>query len=397
MKKILLSLVLLLAAVAASAADTTRSAVSALSLDLRPGYVFPTNPFFRGENTKATPIEGTGAVHLQYSFRFSRDSKYGRLYPHAYQGIGLAWNTFFNNSEMGTPVAVYAFQGSRIVSLSPRLSLDYEWNFGASFGWKKYDDYDNPWNVVVGSRANAYLNFGLLLNYRLDKRWNLVAGVDVAHYSNGNTSFPNAGVNTIGARLGAVYNFGRQPEFSGAGESISPHIVYDLILFGSLRKKGFWDETESFVDGTFHSDERYLVPGRFAVAGFNFNPIYRFNKYFGAGVSLDAKYDESANIGRYLVPGTLGDNPKFYRPPFDEQFAVGLSLRGELTMPIFSINIGIGHNVYYKGADWKGWYQIVALKTFVTRNLFLHVGYQLSDFKDPSYLMLGVGWRFNAR
>lgn len=26
--------------------------------------------------------------------------------------------------------------------------------------------------------------------------------------------------------------------------------------------------------------------------------------------------------------------------------------------------------------------------------LFLHVGYQLHDFKDPNNLMLGLGWRF---
>lgn len=63
-------------------------------------------------------------------------------------------------------------------------------------------------------------------------------------------------------------------------------------------------------------------------------------------------------------------------------------------MPIFSVNIGIGHNVFYKGKDTKGFYQILALKTFLTRNLFLHTGYQLSKFKDPNNLMLGLGWRF---
>lgn len=48
----------------------------------------------------------------------------------------------------------------------------------------------------------------------------------------------------------------------------------------------------------------------------------------------------------------------------------------------------------YKGKDTKGFYQILALKTFLTRNLFLHTGYQLSKFKDPNNLMLGLGWRF---
>ena len=120
------------------------------------------------------------------------------------------------------------------------------------------------------------------------------------------------------------------------------------------------------------------------------------NKYFRAGVSLDAQYDESANLKDHLVEGTGGEDIKFYRPPFREQFAVGLSLRAELTMPVFSVNLGVGRNVFYKGKDIGKLYQILALKAFVTRRLFLHVGYQLSNFHDPNNLMLGLGYRFGG-
>ena len=64
-------------------------------------------------------------------------------------------------------------------------------------------------------------------------------------------------------------------------------------------------------------------------------------------------------------------------------------------MPIFSINFGIGHNVLYKGESLKGFYQILALKTYVTPRLYLHVGYQLNKFHDPKNLMLGFGYRFH--
>ena len=63
-------------------------------------------------------------------------------------------------------------------------------------------------------------------------------------------------------------------------------------------------------------------------------------------------------------------------------------------LPIFSINLGVGYNVFQQGEDTQGWYQILALKTSLTHHLFLHVGYQLSKFKDPNNLMLGLGWRF---
>ena len=66
-------------------------------------------------------------------------------------------------------------------------------------------------------------------------------------------------------------------------------------------------------------------------------------------------------------------------------------------MPIFSIYLGIGRNVICKGADTESFYQVLALKTDITKNLFQHVGYQLHDFKDPNNLMLGLGFRFNAK
>ena len=70
-------------------------------------------------------------------------------------------------------------------------------------------------------------------------------------------------------------------------------------------------------------------------AGLNFAPMYNFNNYFRAGLSLDAQYDESANIKDYKLEGSFMDDLKFHRPPFREQFAVGLSLRAEWVMPIF--------------------------------------------------------------
>ena len=126
--------------------------------------------------------------------------------------------------------------------------------------------------------------------------------------------------------------------------------------------------------------------------------MYNLNACFRAGISLDAQYDESANIKDHVVgDDRSAENIRFYRPPFREQFGVGLSLRAELVMPIFSINLGVGHNVFDQGEDLKGFYQIAALKTSITRRLFLHVGYQLRNFKDPNNLMLGLGYRFNGR
>lgn len=384
---------------ASSKDSTSQRLIHIIGVDFRPAYTFPTNGFFKGANAAQTPVRKTFSGHVKYGFKFAPDTYWGRMYPYAIQGLGIGYNTFFNSSEIGNPLAVYAFQTYRIASITRRLSFDYEWNFGASFGWKKYDKETNPMNNVVGSKINAYINFGLLLNWQIDACTNLRAGVGVTHYSNGNTGYPNSGVNTIGGSIGLIRYFGSKEKLElydrryatyRNRDAFKPYISYDLIVYGALKKKGVFPPESSPV----------LVPGSFAVGGLNFTPMYNFSNYFRAGLSLDAQYDESANINEHIantVGGVDVENIRFHRPPLKEQLAVGLSVRAEIVMPIFSINLGVGRNILCKGADTDSFYQIVALKTDITKNLFLHVGYQLYKFRKPNNLMLGVGVRFNAK
>lgn len=380
-------------------AQTTEDSAGKLThivgFDFRPSYVFPTNEFFKGANNAQQRINTTLSGHLKYGFKFAPDSEMGQLYPHAIQGIGIAYNTFFNSQELGNPLAVYVFQTSRIATLSPKLSLDYEWNFGASFGWKEYNEETNPMNRVTGSKINAYINLGFLLNWQVSAHTNLRAGIGVTHYSNGNTNYPNSGVNTIGASIGITRSFGesnnsRRPSYLSEKALFNKYVSYDLIIYGATRKRGVYMENY----------EPFLASGSFGIWGLNFNPLYNFSRYFRAGLSLDMQYDESANIGTHVANDEIPANAediKFFRPPFKEQFSTGLSVRAEIVMPIFSINLGIGKNFICKGADTNSFYQTFVLKTNITKNIFLHTGYQLYKFKDPNNLMLGIGYRFNAR
>lgn len=373
-----------------------RKIIHVIGLDFKPAYTFPTKGFFKGENMAKSPIRTNLSGHIKYGFKFAPNSYMGKMYPNTIQGIGIGYNTFYNTKEVGNPLAVYVFQTSQIASITPNLSFDYEWNFGVSFGWKKYDAEKNPYNTIVGSKANAYINLGFLLNWQITKEVAFRAGIGLSHYSNGNTSYPNFGVNTLDGRIGLMWCPQNNPDSRYQRNNrlavtpkygFKPYINYDVIIYGATKKKGImWEEGSGTV-----------IPGVFAVAGLNFSPMYNFNKYFRAGLSLDAQYDESANITDHLAnTDTPTDDLKFFRPPFIEQFSMGLSVRAEVVMPIFSINLGIGKNFICRGKDINSFYQNFVLKTDITRNVFLHVGYQLYKFKNPNNLMLGIGYRFNA-
>ncbi len=367
-------------------------------LNVRPGILSRHHDFFKGENSSGKPMLATASCHLQYSFRFPANSNIGKLYPSSYQGVGIAGYEFGNFAELGSPVALYVFQGGRIASLGERFSLDYEWNFGASFGWHPFVEEGtgaNPLNMITGTKVNAYLNTGFFISWYPVPQWTLSAGVDMTHFSNGDTTFPNSGVNSLALRVGAVYSMdGPQWKIGRrhygtcdglAGKAFADRMTIDVLAFGA------WNEEK-----VEYLDKDYLAEGKFGVAGLHVNPLYSIFPWLAVGAALDIQYNEGMNIQNHIAgvkPGT--DEIRFYRPPFGEQFGVGLSLRAELRMPVFAVNAGIGHNVIYRGRELSGLYGLLSLKTFVSRNLFLNVGLKMCSRECSNNLILGLGWRFS--
>ena len=113
-----------------------------------------------------------------------------------------------------------------------------------------------------------------MLSYRLDAKWNLTAGIDLTHYSNGNTALPNPGVNTLGGRVGVTYTLNGDRRTGALAdnfeiEPMKPHLSYDLVVYGAVRKK---------VADLNGPEE---LPGHFGIAGLNFAPMYNFNRFCG--------------------------------------------------------------------------------------------------------------------
>ena len=359
-----------------SDSSATRHFVHQLMFDYRPGAILHTNDFLRGKNPEVRTMNHDMGYYLKYAFSAPEGSEQARIYRDAYQGIGIGWNEF--NPQLGNPVSVFLLQGARIASLSNRLALNYEWNLGLTFGWNPYDEIDNPDNKLIGSSVTAYIGFDLYLRWIASRHVDLNFGLNVTHYSNGNTQFPNLGLNTAALRIGAAYYINRHsPRLLYRHEAmpaVSHDITYDLILYGAWHQRGYYTS-----DG-----EAYILPGTYAVAGFNFNPMYRFNHWLKAGLSLDGTYDRGANVD---LDGVAPES--VWR-----QMALGASARVEFCMPYFAINFGIGSNFVNATDDFHGIYELLALKLNLSRRFLLHIGYCLNDFHRPKHLMLGVGWRF---
>ena len=357
-----------------------------IGADVRPSYILPTHGFYNGYNPSGRPLRTGGSMHLGYSFSYSPDSRVGREFPGAYQGVGVGVQTFMAHEALGTPVMLYLFQGAPFARLSDYISLDYEWNLGLSAGWKP-NEY-----LLTGSRQNVYINVGLFLTWRLDKAWDIRIGPEYTHFSNGDTVFPNGGANTFNFRVGARRYFNRKDnicsrprvfELTEQKQDFRSALSYDIILYGSWR-----------ADRMSFNKKLYLINDKFLVAGLQFNPLYHLNHCLSFGPSLDLMYDRSAD----LIASEVVNNKLVYAyPSFDKQCAFGLSLRGELSMPIFSVNVGGGYNFTSGSDDLEGLYGIFMLKAFLSDSLFINVGYRLSAVLYSHNLMFGLGWRINRK
>lgn len=353
-----------------------------VSLEVRPAYNLVSHySLYNGTR----PLNSALSLHARYAFSFNPASDIGRRYPTAYQGIGIAAYTLWNHDLTGTPMVAYIMQGARIADLTPTLSLGYEWSFGFSWGW-------HP-NEAMASRCNVMINLALPLTWRINSHWELSLTPDYTHFSNGDTAFPNSGANMYGLRIGATYLFNERPTEACArrfisaseklsGKSFAEHMTYDIIVYGSWRGDRFIE------DGHF-----YVVDDALAIVGLHFQPTYQFNDYFGLGASLDIQADSSLNLydGIYDNEGnTIG----YTRPPLGRQMEVGISLRGEIHAPIFTLGIGFGLNMLNTGYDYSPCYTTFSLKAFLTKRFFLYVGYRFNSTQYTHNLMYGMGVRF---
>ncbi len=358
-----------------------------LSIELRPAYNLVTNYEFHNHDAEGDKLYSSLSLHARYALSFDNDSRIGSRYPTTYQGIGIAGYSFGDHSYVGTPIAIYIFQGAHITDFNDALSLGYEWNFGYSWGWHPNAAMNSKWNVLI--------SVALPFTWHINSKWDISLIPDFTHLSNGDTSFPNAGANLIGIRIGATRLFNDQHKTTKVREyaftdpklstkTFGERLSYDIILYGGWR-------ADRFTDDTF-----YVINKPHPLGGLQFQTLFHANHHFAIGASIDAQYDSSLNLyATDYNPET--DTATILSPSMWQQTEVGLSLRGEITAPIFSVGVGFGVNLFKHGYDMSRIYTQFSLKAFITKRMFLYIGYRYNSKQYTHNLMYGLGIRIQKR
>ena len=334
--------------------------------------------------TGGDKLESTLSLHARYAFSFPKGSRLNELYPTAYQGFGIAAYTFYHHDFIGTPLAAYIMQGARIANLGERLSLGYEWSVGISWGWRPNDAMNSAYNIIIG--------ISLPLTWQITPLWELSLVPNFTHISNGDTHFSNSGANLFSLGFGVTRHFNPQQSEAPARRYINPskelssqsfaqRMSYDIVLYGGWR-------ADRFTEG----GQLYVLNERFALGGLHFQPLYHLNDIFSVGASLDIQTDSSLNLYDASIATSSGEI-SYTTPPLLQQTEVGVSLCGEIKAPIFAVGIGAGINLYKPGYDTSLLYTQFSLKAFVTKRLFLYLGYRYNIKQYTHNMMYGIGIR----
>ncbi len=350
------------------------------------------NKKIRPDGKYSTPH--LSALHLKYGIKAKGDKWQDYLYEMPYKGIGVYMPYFSSvRRELGNPFSVFLFQGATIKEFSPYLSLHYEINLGVSFNWKHFNAINNPEFIVFGSSTNVHLGGNGYFKWRLSNRFDLHAGLSITHFSNGALRTPNNGLNTLTAFVELAYNI---------NETKTKRNIYQLPVF---KKNRVHDLSLLFTTRTLKVDIddsglRSKYPKeRFKVAGLSYAYMFHSTHRFKWGPSIEAVYDESVNTS---FKGRINEETGQYREYYKlgkvgDRFSIGLSLKGEISMPGYSIFANLGYDIYHKDKRDKRFYQIYGLKVYLIDNMFATFGVRSTEGTHSQYLYLNVGYTFQSK
>ncbi|NDV66536.1 acyloxyacyl hydrolase [Bacteroides sp. 224] len=318
------------------------------------------------------------------------------VYGMPYYGIGIGFYDF-NSKQTGHPISAYLFQGGILKAFSFRSMVKYEWNFGASFNWKKYNAATNPDNKCIGAPVNIYFAANLYYNYLLSKDWDLNIGATLSHVSNGATRMPNSGVNTVAAFVGLTYYFDRERivnEFNPnlrAPSYDNSRLISDITFNSTVRQRRF-DTEETGLSSPY-------INKNFFVGNVSYALLHMPNYKYRYGGGIDIVYDESADY----TAKKIGEKPdgsdiaKLYSGKFMDRWALGLSVRGDIVMPKYSVTGMVGYEVIKGKKNDHRLYQAFNVKVPFWDNLYGSFTIRSQKFSKAQYMFFGVGYMFDHK
>lgn len=221
-------------------------------------------------------------------------------------------------------------------ALNAKKKRNIWWKFGAGPGMvsKRWNRTENHQNTLIGARFNAFIVTGLDYSLRLSEKMNLLAGIQISHFSNASTYQPNLGANLITLNTGL--QFGQSDKLSRkttqANDSIRKQNQI-VVSTGGNYKENIADNDKKYAAASllfeFQHDlnlKMYLTSGvnTFWNSGLEqvhfeeFNDETRFADWIQAGVNIGigwrmGRWNPFVQQGVYVYSKHFQDGMLFHR------------------------------------------------------------------------------------
>jgi Lipid A 3-O-deacylase (PagL) len=138
-------------------------------------------------------VEGSKAWHSEYNF--------------PQYGLGYKYFDFGNREELGQGHSLFGQVVYPLIRKN-RLRMGAKVGVGVGYVEKPFNVSDNYKNLAIGTRLNGFVNAGIRFQFLTRKNFQINAGIDFAHFSNGSFRKPNLGINLPSLNFGGIYYCG---------------------------------------------------------------------------------------------------------------------------------------------------------------------------------------------
>lgn len=146
----------------------------------------------------------TTAANLMVGIQPDGTKKYDRDHFYINRGFGLHYINFGSPQIFGEAYSTYMFFQFRLKK-TPVTERRFHFSLGLAWVTRPFDQYNNMYNMAIGSHINWFVTSSYDYYVRLFSRNYLLLSGGITHYSNGKFTVPNLGINSIGWRLGYKY------------------------------------------------------------------------------------------------------------------------------------------------------------------------------------------------
>ncbi len=390
MKKFLTTLIILFAATVITAQTDTTKRAKFLRFGYQAGSVLPTHEFLQGENATGKTIDYFQSFRLEFGWQTTGEAEWHHVFNFPTYGIGVYSVDFFDDDELGTPSAIFAFFDWPFKRYS-KSALSAEFGFGLAYDWQPFEPEDNPYNLVIGMGRSVYIDVGLKYTYQISKHFDLSGQVSFSHFSNGSTQQPNAGINLLAPRINLAYNFGGRkplpqrkllPKYSKDERELTFSLTYG--------NKSEVFEVKDYPSGGGEFDN--LKRDDFNVFAFlaTYNKKFYYNSKVGVGAEIE--YDASLGVEYKYVNG---EKMKIDSDTADK-IRAGVFAQYTLVINKMEGLVGLGYYVYGENpGSLPKIYQRLGAKYYLTENFSLGVNLRFYDFSKADNMEFNFGYRIN--